>query len=134
MLDREPNQQDATLYLQLHALKDTPAQAEARRWWFMEFDASSYAQLEERYPRGTRERHLLQEFLGFYEGSGVLVKNGLLHEDIYFDAPFALGAVWVRMGPIIEEWQAAASDPMIWENVVWLGRRYEVWLQIRMAT
>jgi hypothetical protein len=124
---RPPNQDDAALYLRLHALKDTHVQAEARAWFFEKFDATSYEELQERVPRGSHERHLLAEFLGFYEGAGVLVSRGLLHEDVYFDAPFAFELVWRRIGPILEQWQAAAGDPAAWENVAWLGKRYETW-------
>jgi hypothetical protein len=50
----------------MHALKDTAVQAEARAWFFEHFEAATYAELEERYPRGSRGRHLLAEFLGFF--------------------------------------------------------------------
>ena len=127
---RPPNQQDVTLYLRLHALKDTPVQAEARAWFFQSFEAASYEELRERYPPGSRERHMLSEFLGFFEGSGVLVSRGLLHEDVYFDAPFAFELVWEKIGPLLEDWQAA-SGAAAWENVGWLGKRYDVWSKTR---
>ena len=69
-MERDPNQGDAALYQRLHALKDTAVQAEARAWFFEHFDAATYAELNERYPRGSTERHLLAEFLGFFEGRG----------------------------------------------------------------
>jgi len=127
---REPNQEDAALYLRLCALKDTAVQAEARAWFFESFDASSLQELDERYPRGSRERHLFAEFLGFYESAGVLVSRGLLHEDVYFDAPFALELVWPRVGAIIDEMREKL-DPAAWENVAWLGRRYDMWSKQR---
>jgi hypothetical protein len=127
---RAPNQEDAALYVRLHALKDTPIQAEARAWFFEAFDATSLEELDARCPRGSHERHLFTEFLGFYEGIGVLVSRGLLHEDVYFDGPFALEIVWSRLGPIIGEMQEQV-DPAAWENVAWLGKRYERWLRSR---
>ena len=57
----------------------------------------------------------------------MLVSRGLLHEDVFFDAPFAFELVWRRIGTILDEWQAAVQDPAAWENVAWLGKRYEVW-------
>jgi len=123
---RDAHQEDAALYLRLHALKDTAVQAEARAWFFEHFDASSLAELNERYPRGSRERHLFAEFLGFYEGAGVLVSRGLLHDDVYFDAPFALELVWPKVGSIIDEMREQL-DPAAWENVAWLAKRYEAW-------
>jgi hypothetical protein len=35
--------------------------------------------------------------------------------------------VWSKIGSILDEWQAAAGDPAVWENVAWLGKRNEVW-------
>jgi hypothetical protein len=127
---REPNQDDAALYLRLHALKDTGVQAEARAWFFEAFEAATLEELDARYPRGSHDRHLFMEFLGFYEAAGVLVSRGLLHEDVYFDAPFAFEIVWASVGPIIGEMQEQI-DPAAWENVAWLGRRYETWLRSR---
>lgn len=123
---RDPNQEDAALYLRIWSLKDTAVQAEARSWFFESFAATSLDELNERYPRGSRERHLFAEFLGFYEGAGVLVSRGLLHEDVYFDAPFALELVWPKVSPIIEEMQERL-DPAAWENVAWLAKRYDAW-------
>lgn len=126
-MDRQPNQQDAALYQRCFSLFQSGVAAEARAWFFEHFEATSYEDLQARYPAGTKERHLLAEFLGFYESSGILVSRGLLHEDVFFDAPFALELVWARISPIIEEWQMAAGDPGIWENVAWLGKRYQAW-------
>jgi hypothetical protein len=127
-LMRAPNQQDAALYLRLWALKDTAVQAEARAWFFESFDASTLEELNERHPRGSRERHLFAEFLGFYEGAGVLVSRGLLHEDVYFDAPFALELVWPRVAPILNEMREKLH-PAAWENVAWLGNRLDAWMK-----
>jgi hypothetical protein len=51
-LVRLPTQDDATLYLRLHALEDTGAHRPRRAWFFQGFDATSYAQLQEGYPPG----------------------------------------------------------------------------------
>ena len=64
-------------------------------------------------------------------GAGVLVSRGLLHEVVFFDAPFALELAWAKIGPILDQWQAAANDPGGWENVAWLGKRNEVWRQTK---
>jgi hypothetical protein len=66
------------------------------------------------------------ELLGFYEGAGVLVSRGLLHEDVSSDAPFALELVW----PIIEAMQQTL-DPAAWENVTWPPMREDTWWKTR---
>jgi len=130
-MERQPNQQDTAMYQQCFAVIQSGTAAEARAWFFEHFEAVSLGELEQRYPRGSRERHLFAEFLGFYESTGVLVSRGLLHEDVFFDAPFALELIWEKVGPIIEEWRRTTGDPGIWENVAWLGDRYQVWYDTR---
>jgi hypothetical protein len=83
-------------------------------------------ELNEKHPRGSVERDQLANVLGFFESAGVLVSRGLLHEDVFFDAPFALEVLWPKVQTLIEEWQAT-DDKAAWENVYWLGRRYEIW-------
>ena len=72
-------------------------------------------------------RNLLFNVLAFYEGAAVLVSRGLLHEDVFFDSPFGFELLWPLVSPLIGEWQQAANDPAVWENVQWLGKRYEWW-------
>jgi hypothetical protein len=54
----------------------------------------------------------------------------LLHEDVYFDAPFALEMVLAKVGSIIAEMREQL-DSAAWENVAWLAERYEVWSNTR---
>ena len=75
----------------------------APRRFLERLEATSLDELNERYPRGSRERQLFAEFLGFYEGAGVLISRALLHEDVYFDAPFTLTVVWPKVQTIVDE-------------------------------
>lgn len=122
-----PNQQDATLYLYLRIAEQIGRQSEARQWSFTSFDAKTYAEMNQKYPRGSKEREHITNVLGFYESAGVLVSRKLHHEDVFFDAPFGFEMVWGKIGPFIRKWQQAANDPAAWENVEWLGKRYEWW-------
>ena len=56
----------------------------------------------------------------------MLINRGLLHEDVFFDAPLGFDVLWERIGKILIEWNKA-TDPCTWENVVWLGKRYDIW-------
>jgi len=127
----EPTGQDALLYTQLLAITQTEHHARARRWVQFDFDAGSYRELEQKYPPGSEERDRLVVVMGFYESAGVLVSRGLLHEDVFFDAPYNFDTVWPKLKAIVSEWQAAAEDPAVWENFNWLGLRYDAWLRER---
>lgn len=127
----EPTAEDARLYLQLVEISQTQTQVDARRWLLADFSAASAKEVDQKYPLGGAERDRLTNAIGFFEAAGVLVSRGLLHEDVFFDAPFALGVIWPKLKPIIEEWRAASKDPADIENFNWLGRRYEVWRENR---
>lgn len=121
----EPTREDAHIYLQLLEVAQGSAQAEARRWVFGDFAATTLKEAESRYPRGSVERDHLMNVLGFFESAGGLVSRGLLHEDVFFDAPFGFEALWPQLKGVIAEWRA--GDPPMWENVQWLGLRMEAW-------
>ncbi|HEV1997715.1 MAG TPA: DUF4760 domain-containing protein [Candidatus Dormibacteraeota bacterium] len=122
-----PTSEDAHIYLQLLDMVQQPHLAAASEWVLSEFEAAGYRELEQKYPRGSAERSHLVSVLGFYESVGALVSHGLLHEDLFFDAPFMFELVWPRVEPLILDWQKSSKDPSVWENVVWLARRSESW-------
>ena len=123
----EPTARDAELYLRLLEISQGRSQSEARRWFFSEFAAESHKDLEARYPKGGSERAMVHMVLEFFEAAGVLVSRGLLHEDVFFDAPFGLDGAWPKVERLVASVQKETGDPAAWENVQWLGRRYQVW-------
>jgi hypothetical protein len=118
--------EDARLYLELLGVTQVGLQVEARSWFFRECSANSYSELVDRYPEGSREADLLFNLLGFFESVGMLISRGLMHEDVFFDAPFGFDIVWKRIGKIAIEWNKA-TEPPTWENLIWLGKRYDIW-------
>ena len=103
----------------------------ARSWRFFEHSvARTLDEPNERYPRRSRVRHVFAKVLDFYEGAGVLVSCGLLHEDVLPDARFALELVWSKVRPIIETMQETLHPPR-GRNVAWLAMRWDMWSKTR---
>jgi hypothetical protein len=121
----EPNAQDAILYIQLLNATQGDTQAEARRWVFTDFGAKDYEALNGSYPVGSPERTRLTTVMAFFESVGVLVSRGLLNEDVYFDAPLGFEFLWPLVKPLLQGWKA--GDASAWENLEWLGLRFEFW-------
>ncbi|PZR78713.1 MAG: hypothetical protein DLM65_12210, partial [Candidatus Aeolococcus gillhamiae] len=121
-----PTGEDAHIYLQLLDLAMQPTLLAATDWVVFEFAAASHAEFEKKYPGGT-DRSQLVSVLGFYESVGALVSRGLLHEDLFFDAPFRFDLVWDRVESLVVDWQKSSKDPAVWENVIWLARRHDAW-------
>jgi hypothetical protein len=121
-----PTTEDAKLILKLVRIGQSDVQREAFRFVTTEFSAKDYAEFAEKYPHGSKESQQVGTVLGFFETAGVLVSHGLLNEDIFFDLSFGLDPVWEKLGPILPGWQKATM-PALWENAIWLHRRYVAW-------
>jgi len=130
----EPTREDANLYLKLLEISQGSAHTEARRWVFSDFAVESFDQLNSRHPPGSVERDHLANVMSFYEATAVLVSRGLLHEDVFLDAPLGFEVIWPRLKPIVEGWQKSADDPAVWENLQWLGLRMEAWREQQWKT
>jgi hypothetical protein len=122
-----PNTEDAHLYLQLLEMSQQPHFVESRRWVAHELEAQSLEALNAAHPEGSEERGRIAGVLGFYESVGALVSRGLLHEDLFFDAPLGFEHVWSRTQALVLDWQKSAGDESTFENLVWLARRQESW-------
>ncbi|MFN2463576.1 MAG: DUF4760 domain-containing protein [Candidatus Dormibacteria bacterium] len=122
-----PTGEDAHIYLQLLEMTQQPQFARDRRWVAHELAADTLKSLNSKHPEGSEERGRVAGVLGFYESIGALISRGLLHEDLFFDAPLGFEDVWSRTGKLVGDWQKAAGNPAAFENLVWLARRYENW-------
>lgn len=122
-----PNTEDAHLYLQLLEMTQQPQFVEARNWVAYELEASTLKEFNDKYHAAATERARVTSVLTFYDSVGALVSRGLLHEDLYFDAPLGFDTVWPRVESLVLDWQKSTKDESVWENVRWLARRYESW-------
>jgi hypothetical protein len=122
-----PTTEDAHLYLQLLEMTQQPQFVEARHWVTHDLQATSAKEFNDKYHAAADERSRVTSVLTFYEGVGALVSRGLLHEDLYFDAPLGFDAVWPRVEALVLDLQKTSKDDSIWENAVWLARRFEAW-------
>lgn len=121
-----PTTEDAKIILKLMELGQSDVQRDASRWVMSEFSAKDYAEFKQKYPEGSVESQRVSRVLGFFETIGVLVSHGLLNEDLVFDLSFGLDPIWEKLGPILPGWQKATM-PALWENAVWLQKRYVAW-------
>jgi hypothetical protein len=122
-----PTTEDAHLYLQLLEMTQQPQFVEARHWVAYELEATTLKDFNDKYHAAATERTRVTSVLTFYDSVGALVSRGLLHEDLYFDAPLGFDSVWPRVESLVLDWQKSTKDESVWENVRWLARRYESW-------
>jgi len=122
---KKPTKDDAEIFLRLMQTFNTPHDHDAGIWFMREFSAKDYAEFKSKYPRTSDGYHNVGHVLSFYEVAGVLVSHGLLNENLFFDAS-DIAFTWAKLEKIIPGWQKEVS-PALWENAVWLAKRYKYW-------
>jgi len=124
---KKPTRQDAEMLFRLMQAFSTPEDHEAGLWFMKNYSAKDYVEFKSKYPFGSPEFVHISHVLSSYEMAGVLISHGLLNENLYFDSVDVM-YVWNMVKDIIPDWQKDAG-PALWENYVWLAKRYQWWLK-----
>lgn len=122
---KKATKDDAEVFFMLQESFDSPRMEEAFKWFMKEFEAKDYKEFIKKYPMDSEGYGNVSRVLATFELAGVLISQGLLNENLYFDSSGAQ-FLWPRLEKIIPGWQKAMS-PAIWENAVWLMERQKQW-------
>ena len=125
-----PTQEDAQLLVELFKLRLDPVLLEAETWFIGQFVPASWEELKVKYPASSREWHMLNLILGYWEMLGALIDHNLLSEDLVFDAMESIDATWSK----VQEWLPSARIEMgsdLWENIELLVTRQRRWRIVR---
>jgi hypothetical protein len=117
--------EDADLLLKLMQFTDTPQMVEAMNWFSKGFSAKDYKEFQKKYPNGSAGENHFSRIISSFELAGVLVSQGLLSEDLYFDMS-GIGFIWPRLEKIVSGMRKE-MDESLWENAVWLANRQKQW-------
>jgi hypothetical protein len=128
--ENKPTSEDAHLLIELVKLSTTDRSVKAYRWFFTEFvpkKITDYVEYRRQYPMGSEESGHIGEIMGWYELAGALVENGLLNENLLFDAAPPPKFFWEALKPIIYGERAEMKEPRIGENFELLYERSKKW-------
>ena len=125
-----PSHADAMLLMEYYKLWDTPLDGEA--WTFFrglqsEGVLEDFDRFSERVPRSSHEYVLFDRVCCSFEQAGVLMKHGLMHPDLYFDAWANPTSTWERARIPIEGLRDQLGNDALYANFEWLARRAEEW-------
>ncbi len=132
--EQKPTYQDARVLLEVAKLTQDENFQKARSWYFASLPENPPMTLQEyehKFPDGSEGDNQFALVSSHFETAGVLVKHGLLNEDLYFDRYF-VEPYWDRARKIVQG-QRAKWDPAIAENFEWLARRAGAWRRKRAA-
>lgn len=101
-------------------------------WIFAQhqFHAKSFEEFAQAYPLGSKGFDHFYAVGHFLEIAGVLVKHGLLNEDLFFDT-FWFEPIWENFEPVIRGMRKEYNEPSLEENFEFLYNRYLVWKEKR---
>jgi hypothetical protein len=132
--EAKPTYEDARLLVEMVKLTQDEKFAKARSWYFANLPEDPPMKLEEfenKFPEGSEGNEAFSLVSSHFETAGVLVKHGVLNEDLYFDRYF-VEPYWDRAKVIVRE-QRGKWHPAIAENFEWLARRAGTWRRKQAA-
>jgi hypothetical protein len=112
--------------LELYKIYD--AHRDAILWLLEDLDAENYQDYLQKYPGSSSEKRKFVAVCGFFELSGVLLKNKMVAADLYFDI-FNPTPFWHKARPIVEGMRE--KRPFIYENFQMLSESRALWTKKR---
>lgn len=126
-----PQYEDARVFLEMVALTFTPHFASARDWFLGKFEAKDLNDFRNKYPDDTEEYARFWTVCGFFETAGVLMKNKVMHPDLFFDR-YAVGPFWNKSKVVVHALQKESGQKELFENFEWLVRKELAWHKGRL--
>ncbi|MCL5069257.1 MAG: DUF4760 domain-containing protein [Thaumarchaeota archaeon] len=128
-----PTQWDAEMLLKLNEIQQSDRIFKG--WAFSQFDfkSTSWKDLQLIYPRGSAGFDYFYAVGHFLELCGVLLKHGLLSEDLFFDT-FYFEPIWKNFEPVIKSMRKELNEPTLEENFEYLYNRYVAWKKERKTS
>jgi hypothetical protein len=121
------------LFMEYYKLWDTPLDGEA--WTFLRSLRSDGALDDfdvfvQKVPRAGREFVLFDRVCCSFEQAGVLMRNELLHPDLYFEGWASPRSAWDMVATVVAGLRE--RNPEAYVNFEWLAERYDGWLAARV--
>lgn len=126
----KPTQQDALMLLKVMEVFMSEPVREARQFWRTIPDGLGFEELQEKYPKGSKEFEQIGNMMIFWETIGSLIKRGLLNEELAFDT-FLDAPPWKKMERYFKERREKENAPLEGENLEIAYKRSIEWMKRR---
>jgi hypothetical protein len=113
---------DIAPLLKLYEMATAPHVREAQAWVLSEFHAADFDAFQRQYPIGSVEWRRFTDICGIMELFGVLLKHGLVREEVFFDLFGGIDILWEAVAGVIPGMRQA-MDPRLYENFEALYQR-----------
>lgn len=112
--------------LKLYEMATSPRVREAQAWVLTELDAPDYETFDHKHPIGSVGWQRFNDACGIMELFGVLVKHGLVREEVFFDLFGGIEQLWETVQTVIPGMRDAL-DLRLYENFELLYQRSKDW-------
>lgn len=120
---RKPTHADAELLLRLYEIRREPELRRARAWLLTEFQPEQWEQIKAGYLSHTEPDRWFRMATAYWEMVGTLVRQGVLHEVLFFEHTGEDIPSWNRCKPWIAEMRGIRG-PLYLRNFEWLAERH----------
>ena len=112
----KPTKQDAEMLIEIMSAYNSPSMVEARSF-LRTFPAGlGFEEMLAKYPRGSEGRERFGSVMAFWDTVGILLKKGLLNQDLIFDS-FLGDPPWPTVKRFYEEAREKGNSPHEGENL-----------------
>ena len=123
-----PTASDQAVYAAFNAIWSTPRDALAREFVSaLKVRAKTFDDFSRIVTPGSEEYIKFDRVLCAYDQAGALVKNGLLHPRLFFDAWQSPTELWESAQPWVKGLRASGKSPHAYDNVDWLVSYESEW-------
>lgn len=126
----KPRLQHVDMLLRLAELYNTEYDFAATEWFWGEFHERTIEEFISKYAAGSKGHQFFERFTSKFELAGILVENGFLSGDLYFDRYGPLQIEWERCKPIVYGFREKWNDPRFRENFEILVAKGQKWQKI----
>lgn len=126
-----PDHHDAELLLRLYDLRREAKLRQARDWFQREFQAASWEEFFQRWPRGSEENTFFRMAVSYWEMAASIVNHGLIKEEFFFENTGEFWAVWEKIKQLASAVREEYKNPLMWKNLETLAGKYEQWMAKR---
>lgn len=118
----------AQLHLQVYDLRREPLMREAREWFVKNYWAETpeeAGRIQQVAPPGSRENAFLRMVISYWDQACVMLNQGLLHEELFFETTGEFYLVWTRIQHVLPQMRKQFSNPRMFEALEKAAQRYE---------
>lgn len=124
---KKASAQDVDILFRLAALYNTDYDFQSIEWFWGQFREKTIEEFTGKYAHGSREYQYFERFTSKFELAGLLVENGFLSADMFFDRYGSLQAEWDKCRPIIYGLREKWNEQRHRENFELLAERGKKW-------